>query len=101
MKTPSRAVPVALLGIVLLLAACATAAEGASIPTELSEVPRLTPQEVKSLLETGEQIVFVDTRSRAAYEQDHIPGALSIPLDDVETRYSELPKDKQIVLYCT
>jgi len=100
MKVNSRAVLTALLGIVLLTG-CAAAAAEQSIPTELSEVPRMTPKEVKALLESGERVVFVDTRSRAAYEQDHIPGALSIPLNEIEARHTELPKDRQIVLYCT
>ena len=58
-------------------------------------------RQAKALLDQGEQVVFVDTRSRVAYEQDHISGALSIPLTEIEARHGELPQDKKIVLYCT
>ncbi len=90
---------------VLLAVGCQSAASTktaeASIPTTVGEVPRITPQEVKTLLDSGEQILFVDTRSRGEWGEVHIPNALSIPYEEVEARYGELPKDKMIVLYCT
>jgi photosystem II stability/assembly factor-like uncharacterized protein len=101
MQVNSRAA-LAVLGIVLLLVGCAAPpAGGQSVPTNISEVPRLTPQQVKALLDEGEQLVLVDTRSRAAYDRDRIPGALSVPLAEIEARHGELPQDKKIVLYCT
>jgi predicted sulfurtransferase len=83
---------------VLLAVGCQSAV---SIPTTVGEVPRITPQEIKTLLDSSEQILFVDTRSRAEWEEVHIPNALSIPYEEVEARHGELPKDKKIVLYCT
>ena len=101
MKSHSRALLFALL-FSLVLAGCAkSAAKEQAIPTEQSQVPRLTPQEVKAILDSGQPVVFVDTRSQAAWEAARIPGSLSIPLAEVESRYTELPKDKQLVLYCT
>ena len=34
------------------------------------------------------------------YAQGHIAGALNIPLDSLETRLRELPRDREIVAYC-
>ncbi len=47
------------------------------------------------------QAVFVDVRSKEQYDQSHIPGALSIPLNVFEERLSELNKDQWIITYCT
>ena len=45
--------------------------------------------------------VIVDVRSRAEYERAHIPDALSIPLAEIQTRFHELPRDVEIITYCT
>jgi 3-mercaptopyruvate sulfurtransferase SseA len=48
-----------------------------------------------------QQVVVVDVRDGEAYEDGHIPGARSIPLDDIPRRAPELKKLKTpIVLYC-
>jgi len=102
MKAYSRALLVALFGITLLLAGCSKSAAGEQpIPTEQSQVPRLTPKEVKDMLDGGQEVAIVDTRSRGSWETLRVAGALSIPLAEIESRHAELPKDKQIVLYCT
>ena len=77
------------------------ATEEASIPTTVSQVPRIKPQELKEKLDAGEDVIVVDARSREDYESLHIPGALSIPLPEVEERNGELPQGREIVLYCT
>ena len=43
----------------------------------------------------------VDVRTPAEYAERHVPGALNIPLNTLESRLRELgPKDAPIVLYC-
>lgn len=64
------------------------------------DVPRITPQELKAKLDAGEAVVF-DARSRTAYVQKHIAGAISLPQDEVAARLAELPTDKLAVFYCT
>jgi rhodanese-related sulfurtransferase len=44
--------------------------------------------------------VMLDVRTSAEFEQQHIPGSLLIPLDDLSARMGELPKDKDIVVVC-
>ncbi|MGV9306620.1 ArsR/SmtB family transcription factor [Nonomuraea sp. NPDC003727] len=51
------------------------------------------------MLETGE-VVVIDVRPEAEFAAGHIPGALSIPHDQIATRLSELPREKTIVAYC-
>ena len=70
-------------------------------PTTSDEVPRITPQEVRSLMASGRDVVLVDTRGVEFYEAQHIEGAISMPYSVVDQRYSELPRGNIIVFYCT
>lgn len=45
-------------------------------------------------------VLFVDARSQAEFSTAHIKDAVSLPVDEVEARLSELPKDKEIIFYC-
>ncbi len=45
-------------------------------------------------------VTVLDVRPIEEYRAGHIPGALSVPLKDLERRLSELPRDRQIVAYC-
>ena len=44
--------------------------------------------------------LFVDVRSQAEYENETIKGAIHIFTPDLRTRYTELPKDKKVILFC-
>jgi membrane protein DedA with SNARE-associated domain len=64
-------------------------------------VARITAAELKAKLEAGEEIVVVDVRSALESEVDSVPGALRIPLEDLETRHVDIPRDRDIVLFCS
>ena len=64
-------------------------------------VTRLNVVEVKERLDSGSDIVVVDVRSKEEYDAGHIAGAISIPwTQDMDARYLELPRDKEIITYC-
>jgi rhodanese-related sulfurtransferase len=44
--------------------------------------------------------VLLDTRDRASFEKDHLPGAVSMPLAEVGERAGELDPGKEYVTYC-
>lgn len=44
--------------------------------------------------------VFVDVRPRANFEEERIPDAISMPVDEVSQRYAELPTDRLLIFYC-
>ena len=44
--------------------------------------------------------VLVDVRQPNEYSQGHIPGSVLIPLGEIPQRLSELPVDKDVVVYC-
>ena len=43
----------------------------------------------------------IDVRQPSEYRGGHIIGAVNIPLKELERHLSEIPPDKEIVLYCT
>jgi rhodanese-related sulfurtransferase len=65
-----------------------------------AEVDRIEAQEAKRLVDKGEAVI-VDVRSQASWDMGHVQGALHVPLDELEARLSQLPKNKLIVAYCT
>ncbi len=67
----------------------------------LPEIPRISVEEVKAKLDTGSNMVIVDTRSRGEYERARIAGAISIPLGESARRYRELQRYDEIITYCT
>jgi rhodanese-related sulfurtransferase len=64
-------------------------------------VARISAPDLKARLDGGEEILVVDSRSLAEFERRHIAGAISVPLREVPARLDELPRDKDIVFYCT
>lgn len=64
-------------------------------------VARIAPEELRQMLEAGEEIVVVDVRSALESEADSVPGALRIPLEDLETRHGDIPRDRDIILFCS
>lgn len=66
------------------------------------EPERISVAELKNLLDSEADVVVVDVRSRESYDAGHIPGAISMEYSaEIRARYSELPQDKTIILYCS
>lgn len=68
----------------------------ASAPDKLASVSR------KQLMDQARrgEIVVIDVRPRAEFDQAHLPYARSMPLDEIAQRIAELPSDVEIVAYC-
>jgi rhodanese-related sulfurtransferase/biotin operon repressor len=75
--------------------------------TELARRSYLGPDDTTAVdtaellrrMEAGDALVL-DVRPAAEYAGGHLPGAVHIPLDELEQRLSELPRDREIVAYC-
>jgi hypothetical protein len=65
-----------------------------------AEARRITFAEAREALAKG-TAVLVDVRGAESYVAEHAKDALSIPVNEIAARASELPKDKLIITYCT
>ncbi len=64
---------------------------------------KISVDELKQRMDAGDVISVVDVRHPLAIEldPDSIPGAINFTLEDIEHRHHEIPRDRDIVLYCT
>jgi rhodanese-related sulfurtransferase len=53
--------------------------------------------ELKAKLEAGEKVLVIDVRSDEEVESGSIPGAIHIPMEQLEARMKDVPKDVQLV----
>ena len=64
-------------------------------------VARITPVELQERLSAGEELFIVDLRSGYAGEPALIPGAVRISLEELAARGQEIPRDREIILFCS
>jgi len=55
---------------------------------------------VDSVEHGNPDLVLIDVRDKEDYQRGHIKGAVSMPIEEIDKRYRELPTDKEIVTYC-
>lgn len=63
------------------------------------EFENVSVEELRTRLQNDE-IILLDVRPTVEYENGHLPGALSLPLDKLQQALASLPDDKTIVAYC-
>ena len=67
----------------------------------VGQVPRLTARQLTEKIATGENSILIDLRSHGARQDDPgIPGSLPLSFDELIARHRELPRDRDVVLYC-
>jgi rhodanese-related sulfurtransferase/rubrerythrin len=73
-----------------------------SLTCSLDTIKDIAPEEVWNIIrgEEKEEYIVVDVRTPAEYEEEHLPGARFIPLNELDKRYSELDRNKKIITYC-
>lgn len=59
--------------------------------------------EAKQMLDRGERVVFVDARNPVAWGSSKVklPGAIRIPVDEVDEHLNEVARDATAISYCT
>jgi membrane protein DedA with SNARE-associated domain len=65
------------------------------------QVARITPAELQDQLSRGEELFIVDLRIGDAGEPALIPGAVRISPDELVARGQEIPRDREIILFCS
>lgn len=65
-------------------------------------VKNLSRRELEDLILTGRSFKLVDVLSREHYQEEHIKGAVSLPLEEIEDKAGDVLKDKNemVVVYC-
>jgi len=66
------------------------------------KMARITVEELRRKQEAGESLVILDLRSHVELELSPtlIHGALHMTLDEVDKRHAEIPRDREIIVYC-
>ena len=66
-------------------------------------IARLTPEELMRKLEAGDQVVVVDLRHSLELDTGgtKIPGSLHLLPEELDHRHLEIPRDRDVILYCT
>jgi rhodanese-related sulfurtransferase len=64
---------------------------------------RITPEELNQKIESGEQVTILDLRHPLDFlpQPYTIPGAIRMPMEQLQERHAEIPRDREIVVYCT
>jgi rhodanese-related sulfurtransferase len=87
----------AIWGVAIGLAATGAAHAGHdSVPA----VPVVRSDYVKALLDAREPVVLVDFRKASEYRAGHLPGAMSLPITELDRRFREIPAGARVILYC-
>ncbi|MBM3224338.1 MAG: rhodanese-like domain-containing protein [Candidatus Tectomicrobia bacterium] len=63
-------------------------------------ITEVSPTQLQARLERGETVMVVDLRQTWEYQSGHIPGAVSLFIEDIPRRLQELPPDIDIVFQC-
>ncbi|MGZ3560013.1 MAG: VTT domain-containing protein [Thermodesulfobacteriota bacterium] len=66
-------------------------------------VARISPEEVKQKLDTGENLMILDLRNALEFDAEPhtIPGAFHLPIEQLEGNHHKIPRDRDIILFCT
>lgn len=67
--------------------------------TRNGTVEEITSKELLERLREG-AVTLLDVRAEDEFALGHLPGAFNIPSEELEKRFKELPKDREIVAYC-
>ena len=69
----------------------------------MPDAPRITVEVLRKRMESGEEFMFLDVRNPEAWAESEamVPNAIRVPLDGLEQELARIPKDRNIVTYCT
>jgi rhodanese-related sulfurtransferase len=56
-----------------------------------------TPDALQQMLDRGEKVLVIDVRTDEEVKAGSIPGAIHIPMDQLEARMKDVPRDVQLV----
>lgn len=66
---------------------------------KLQQATLIRTPEAKKLLDSNPKTLFVDVRSSEDFASGHIPGAINIPVEEIQQKWGTLPRNRKIVFY--
>lgn len=63
------------------------------------KTPEVDVDELDSLIRTGD-VRVLDVREEWEYRRGRVPGALNVPLSQLQVRVADLPRDKRLLVIC-
>jgi len=88
-----------LLSTLFVLLASVAAFSQTTKYKDTTEVPRISLEDAKKAFDE-KTAIFIDSRPLESYKTEHVKGAINIPLGST-TDFSNLPKGKTIIVYCS
>ena len=87
-----------ILFLIMLLPACGQDKENAQEAVYVN----ITAQEAKTIMDTEQDYIILDTRTQEEYDEGHIPGAIVISHEEIKEKAESVLKDKNqlILVYC-
>ncbi len=64
-------------------------------------VARITPEELRDRMSAGEDLYIVDLRTTLDNDWPPVPGAVRLSIEDLTSNSKRIPRDREIILYCT
>ena len=99
MRTSAQFLIFILLGLVL--SACsASLAQVESKTVDLAALPDNVNVKTVASIKDRPEVLVLDVREQFEYNEGHIPGVKLIPMNEVSSRLSEIPRDKTVVVTC-
>lgn len=69
-------------------------------PPTAAGYEQMSPAQLRQRMDAGEDFTLLDVRAQTAYDGGHLPGAMSVPLQQLGWRGAELDRQKETVVYC-
>lgn len=60
---------------------------------------KISVEEAYNMVESNNEIIILDVRTKEEYNEGHLKNAINIPVDIINT-FEESNKDKEIIIYC-
>lgn len=101
-RKANNRLPLLLIGAVgaALIVAAVVLFAGGGAPVADTGVQTLSPSGYQAQFTSNTPHVLLDVRTPAEFAEGHIPGALNIPVDSLQSRLSEVPSYVPVVVYC-
>lgn len=102
------------ISLMLALSGCAPKAAEPQVAPQKTETPaqtevstkatvqKISPVDAKARLDAGEEIILIDVRTKEEFDSGYIPGALLLPVDQLQKRAGEVMPDLEATyfVYC-